>query len=115
MNNRIREWREARGLSQEKLGEAVGTSGQQISRLEKSTRRLTTDWMERLSVALTIEAPELMARAKTGRDQTQPSPKSELVKDPDELALLRFWKDMNDGQRATVLRVVEAISRPDDT
>src|SRR6185503_19640172 len=61
MKNRIKELREAQGLSQQDLAEAAGTSNQQIGRLEKSTRRLTVEWMERLAPPLHVEPAELMA------------------------------------------------------
>jgi phage repressor protein C with HTH and peptisase S24 domain len=52
MENRIKELRRARGLTLQKLAEKAGTTNQQISRLERGERRLTTDWMERLAGAL---------------------------------------------------------------
>lgn len=61
MKNRIKELREAQGLSQQELAEAAGTSNQQIGRLEKSTRRLTVDWMERLAPPLQVAPQELMS------------------------------------------------------
>lgn len=64
MGNRIAELRERKGLSQEELAEAVGTSGQQIGRLEKGSRKLTTDWMDRLAPALDVRPRDLL-----GEDQ----------------------------------------------
>ena len=52
MENRIKELRRARGLTLQRLAEKAGTTNQQISRLERGERRLTTDWMERLASAL---------------------------------------------------------------
>jgi phage repressor protein C with HTH and peptisase S24 domain len=52
MENRIKELRRARGLTLQKLAKKAGTTNQQISRLERGERRLTTDWMERLAGAL---------------------------------------------------------------
>ncbi len=60
MGNRIAELREKKKLSQEELAELVGTSGQQIGRLEKGTRKLTTEWMDRLAPALGVRARDLM-------------------------------------------------------
>ncbi|MEA1938926.1 MAG: XRE family transcriptional regulator, partial [Pseudomonadota bacterium] len=47
--NRIKQWREHVGLSQARLAEAIGTSRSQIVKLERGERRLTQEWMERLS------------------------------------------------------------------
>jgi phage repressor protein C with HTH and peptisase S24 domain len=52
--NQIQALREARGLSRPKLGQLMGTSGQQVERLEKGMRRLTQDWIERAADALNV-------------------------------------------------------------
>lgn len=59
--NRIQELREAKGWSQMELAAAVGTTGQQIGRLESGKRELTISWMQRLAPALGVEIPELLA------------------------------------------------------
>lgn len=58
--NRIRELRKQRGWSASQLAEAVGTSYQQIYRLEHGERRLTLDWMQRLARALEVPPEHLM-------------------------------------------------------
>jgi transcriptional regulator with XRE-family HTH domain len=50
----LREWREHRGLSQEKLGEMVGASGGTISRYEKGDRGLPFELQVKLFEALDI-------------------------------------------------------------
>ena len=59
MVNRIRELRKARGWTQEVLADRVGTTQQQLGRLEKETRRLTRDWMEKIAIALDVRPNEL--------------------------------------------------------
>ncbi len=49
---RLREMRQAVGLTQSRLAEIVGASQAQILRLEKGERRLTFEWMIRLAQAL---------------------------------------------------------------
>ncbi len=61
MKNRIREIRRAQGLTLQKLGDRIGTTPQQIHRLEKGNRRLTTDWMERVASGLGVHPTELIA------------------------------------------------------
>jgi len=61
--NRIREIREAAGLSVDEVAERAGTSGTQIRRLETGTRRLTVDWMQRLAEALECSPADLIATA----------------------------------------------------
>lgn len=67
MTNRIKELREAAGLSQEELASKVHTSGQQIGRLENGSRRLTIEWVMRLAKALNVPSSELLPRDKKGQ------------------------------------------------
>lgn len=60
-DNRIQELREAKGWSQADLAEAIGTSPQQIGRLEAGKRKLTVDWMTSLAQALGVGMTELLA------------------------------------------------------
>ena len=61
MANRIKEWRLRRGLSMQALAERVGTSRQQIHKLERGERRLTEDWMRRVAGILECEPAELLS------------------------------------------------------
>jgi transcriptional regulator with XRE-family HTH domain len=60
MQNRIKIMRKKRGLTMRQLAGLMGTSQQQVDRLEKSRRRLTQEWMERLSEALSCEYVDLL-------------------------------------------------------
>lgn len=60
MQNKIRYWRERRGISQERLGELCHTSGAQISRLETGDRNLTVDWLYRIAKVLMIHPGNLL-------------------------------------------------------
>ena len=61
--NRIAELRAERSWSQDDLARRVGTTSQQIGRLEAGTRRLTVDWMDRISKAFGVTPGELTTRA----------------------------------------------------
>lgn len=61
MGNRIKELRKRAKISQEKLGDAVGTSRSQIVKLERGERRLTQEWMERLAKPLGVPAAALIS------------------------------------------------------
>lgn len=60
MNNRIREWREARGWSQGHLGALIGCSQPQVSRWERGTRKLTEERLRQFSAALGVGIAELL-------------------------------------------------------
>lgn len=61
--NRIAHFRELRGWSQEELARAIGTTNQQIGRLENGQRKLTVDWMNRLAPALGCLPSDLLEDA----------------------------------------------------
>jgi len=50
------------------LASEVGTSQQQIDRLEKGQRRLTLEWVEKISAALDCELIELLPQSIQSRD-----------------------------------------------
>lgn len=61
IKNRVREIREARGLSQEALGEKLGKARGQISRIESGKVGFTNYWLDALSEALQCSPAELIA------------------------------------------------------
>lgn len=63
--NRIREWRHAKKISQQKLADMAKTTKGQINKLETGTRRLTQDWMERLAPHLGVSAGDLLRSSTT--------------------------------------------------
>ena len=63
----LREWREHRGLTGEKLAEKLDTGKDQISRWENSKRRINLDVQLVLAEALNIEPEDLF------RDPATPS------------------------------------------
>lgn len=58
--SRLKELREAAGLTLEALGEAVGSNRQQIWKLETGKQRMTVDWMVKLAPVLGVEPKELI-------------------------------------------------------
>lgn len=58
--NRIRQWRNARGLTSAALAKAANTSKQTIWKLEHGQRRLTQDWLERLAPPLGLRPADLL-------------------------------------------------------
>jgi transcriptional regulator with XRE-family HTH domain len=58
--NRIREWRSRRRMSLAELGETVGLSRSEISKLENGSRRVRADHLVALAKALKVPPEELM-------------------------------------------------------
>lgn len=69
MQNRLREIRKELGLTLQQLADIVGTSNQQIQRLESGERRLSDHWISRISEALKLEPYALIADPKTIIDE----------------------------------------------
>jgi SRSO17 transposase/DNA-binding XRE family transcriptional regulator len=62
MANWLRKYREAAGLTQAALAARVGASRQQICLLESGQRKLTMNWLEKLSSALGCEPGAIVSR-----------------------------------------------------
>lgn len=60
MKNRIRHYRRQRQMTLKDLAESIGTTPQTVSRLETEVMTLSTDWLERLALALGLHASELL-------------------------------------------------------
>lgn len=58
--NNIQQFREAKGWSRPQLGERMGTSGQQIERLEKGQRKLTQDWIDKAAKAIGVSPSDII-------------------------------------------------------
>ena len=91
VTNRIRELREALGLSLSELARRVGTSPQQLYRLEHGERRLAENWMRRIAAGLGVRPGDLLVEAREVA--------GELVQSKAELSLLRFWRAMPTEQK----------------
>lgn len=59
-NNRIREFRLKKGISQQVLADAINTSRSQIVALERGTRRLSDYWLNKIGPILDVSASELI-------------------------------------------------------
>jgi len=78
--NNIQALREARGWKRPELAARMGTSPQQIERLEKGQRRLAQEWIDKAATAfgvspadiITGEPETIMERVPTMRHRTRP-------------------------------------------
>lgn len=67
--NRIREHRLAAGLTLEQLAGKIGTTNQQVQRLETGARKLSEEWMVGLAEALGVPVQDLLSTSKGGGDR----------------------------------------------
>jgi transcriptional regulator with XRE-family HTH domain len=69
MKNRIKELREAAGMSQQQLADKAGLTAPSISRLERDTREMSRTTRKALAKALDVSESELFSEGKTaGQD-----------------------------------------------
>lgn len=95
--NRIRAFREARAFSLDALAAAVGTTNQQISLLESGKRRLTVDWLIRLSKALSCHPWSLV-------NDDLPQPRAQDVR------LESVFQRMAEHQQIALLGFLETVA-----
>lgn len=72
--NRIKELREAAGLTADELADALGTSRQQVSRHERGERRLTIQWINRYAVALGVAPADIMTSTELADPTSEVEP-----------------------------------------
>lgn len=106
MVNRIKELREELGLTLEQVADTAGTSVQQVSRLERGERRLTDDWMRRISAAFGVQPAALMPNPPPDHIKVVQQPKKLRLR-PDELRLVAFWRKLGMAEK----RMIAALAR----
>lgn len=72
--NRIKHWREFRGMEQDELADKVETSQSTISRLERGTVPLTVEMMQRIAYALDCNPADLISTAVVAEIRTDVEP-----------------------------------------
>jgi transcriptional regulator with XRE-family HTH domain len=111
MKNRIREHREAKGWTLERLAAEVAertgieTSYQQMSRLEKGQRGLNDEWLRILAKTLGVSKASLLADAFVVPGFT-PS-ESDFAKNETERRLLAFWRRLGPEAQDFILTMFD--------
>ncbi len=73
MENRIREWREARGRSLEDVAFAAGVSASYLSKMERAKRNVSLKSLRRIAAALGVRESDLVADV-TPKTSAAPTP-----------------------------------------
>lgn len=97
--NRLREIREIKKMTLEQVAKGAETSIQQVQRLEKGDRRLTTVWITRLSKALGVRPSEIVPDLA---DESYP---------PDAQELLDIYLTLADEEREAFLKILRGHKR----
>jgi transcriptional regulator with XRE-family HTH domain len=119
VGSRVRMRRMMMSMSQEKLGDALGLTFQQVQKYEKGTNRIGASRLQQISDILQVPvsfffegAPNLAGHAVAGGMGESPSPAnvSDFLATSDGLALTKAFVQIKDGKlRRRIVDLVEAI------
>ena len=116
---RVRMRRMMLSMSQEKLGDALGLTFQQVQKYEKGTNRISASKLQEISQILQVPVsfffegvPEIDGR-RLGKSTGAPSPAymSEFMASREGLALATAFSQINDAKlRSGIVNLVEQIA-----
>ena len=119
VGSRVRLRRTMQGLSQEKLGEALGVTFQQVQKYEKGTNRIGASRMQQIAATLKVpvafffeDAPAPGQQAATGMGEGQAtSYVVDFLSSPEGISLNRaFARITNPAIRRKVIEMVRTIA-----
>ena len=123
VGSRVRMRRMMLGMSQEKLGNALKLTFQQVQKYEKGTNRIGASRLSQIADALKVSvsffyegAPGSAARADGMSEAVSPPYISDFLATSDGLALVKAFQQIEDGKvRRRIVDLVEAIAdkKPD--
>jgi transcriptional regulator with XRE-family HTH domain len=110
------------GMSQEKLGDALGLTFQQIQKYEKGTNRVGASRLQQIAEVLQVHVSFLFegapgGTASAGGSGEAPSPAyvSDFLATADGLALTRAFTRLKDSKlRRSIVDLVEQIAARED-
>ena len=110
---RIRMQRMVRGLSQTKLGEAVGVSFQQIQKYEKGTNRVSSSRLQLIAAVLKVAPDFFFAETSaTKAVSNETTFIDEFISSPHGIALSRAFTKISDTKlRRKIVLLIEEIAR----
>jgi transcriptional regulator with XRE-family HTH domain len=121
VGSRVRMRRLMLGMSQEKLGDALGITFQQVQKYEKGTNRMGAGRLQHISHLLQVPvpfffegAPHLPGQIKGFGEAPSPAYVSEFLATSDGLALTKAFMQIKEpGLRRRIVELVEQIARDD--
>jgi transcriptional regulator with XRE-family HTH domain len=123
VGSRVRMRRMMLGMSQEKLGDALGLTFQQVQKYEKGTNRIGASRLQQIAQILQVPvafffegAPAAITGARHDGMAEAPSPAyvSDFLATPDGLALTKAFMKIGDSKlRRRIVDLVEQIAGSD--
>jgi transcriptional regulator with XRE-family HTH domain len=118
--SRVRMRRMALGMSQEKLGNALGLTFQQVQKYEKGTNRIGASRLQQIAQILEVQVSFFFEGAPAaitiGRHEGAPSPAyvSDFLATSDGLALTKAFMKIGDAKlRRRIVNLVEQMAGSD--
>ena len=123
VGSRVRMRRIMLGMSQEKLGEALGLTFQQVQKYEKGTNRVGASRIQQIAEILQVPVSFLFEGGPSGTpnangaiDGPSPSYVSDFLATSEGLALTRAFTRITDAKlRRSIVDLVEQISAHEGT
>jgi transcriptional regulator with XRE-family HTH domain len=124
VGSRVRMRRMMLSMSQEKLGDALGLTFQQVQKYEKGTNRIGASRLQQISSILQVPisfffegAPDVPGiRPAAGKEAPSPSYVSDFLATSDGLALTKAFMRIVDAKlRRRIVDLVEQIAGGDET
>jgi transcriptional regulator with XRE-family HTH domain len=120
VGSRVRMRRMMVGMSQEKLGDALGLTFQQVQKYEKGTNRIGASRLQQISLVLQVpvsfffEGVPLPGEKQDGlSDSESPAFLTEVLATPDGLKLARAFKRIeNPKLRRRIVDLIEEMAGP---
>lgn len=120
VGSRVRMRRMMVGMSQEKLGESLGITFQQIQKYEKGTNRIGASRLQNISQVLSVPvafffegAPSMNAESGGFAEDASPAYVSDFLASSEGLALTRAFLKIADSKvRRRIVDLVEALAEP---
>src|SRR6267143_2032754 len=121
VGSRVRMRRMMLSMSQEKLGDALGLTFQQVQKYEKGTNRIGASRLQQISHILQVPvsfffegAPNLHGRSEVAGDAPSPAYVSDFLATSDGLALTKAFMRIKDNKlRRRIVDLVEQIAGED--
>ena len=118
VGSRVRMRRIMLGMSQEKLGEALGLTFQQVQKYEKGTNRVGASRIQQISEILQVPISFLFEGSPSGgtstgkfSEATSPNFVSDFLATSEGLALTRAFTRITDAKlRRSIVELVEQIA-----
>jgi transcriptional regulator with XRE-family HTH domain len=122
VGNRLRMRRMMLKMSQEKVGNAVGVSFQQIQKYEKGTNRMGASRLQQIAEVLSVPVPFFFegmprspARLQIVREAPSPAYLTEFLATSEGLALVNaFRRIKNVNLKRSLVRLVEKLTADDE-